>query len=485
MADPSTLDPNVLAYIERNDGDLIKADEWNDIQRCPRQDIRQHKHSGADPDDGIPIGPAGLEDGAVTATKIADGSLPAAKLQSSSIGSDLLQDQAIQTNKIADNAVTAAKIKNGSDSIICNFPIAGNIVLQEELIKFTPEVATRPRLRYPTIVADGDGNLHAMWIGYSTALQSNTIWYARMDKDGILTIPAVSKSDLNTEVQNPSAPSILVDADGNLQVVWAAFNKDTNTNALYYAKLDNGGDPIMKPKIIVPTKPLGNLSTYDKAYADNPDIVLEGDGNIAVFWEGLDQKAYMPIWYCKIDKNGIIMIDPTIKFRVGTGHQWSPNQFPKAVLNGNGKLNLYWRPQNEERGMPYHARLSANGVIDQPPAPLHGLQRAKGFFMADALRHADGNIQAVVIGQFPSGLGVVLPRLDNTGQMIDTVINRYLGAIYHFGGALSATYDADDKMHLLFLTSHQSIGYTKIDPGQQVTGATLTELLTTYSQYNF
>jgi hypothetical protein len=80
-------------------GQIVRSDDWNEIQRLLRNAVRQHHHTGAGADAGAAddagqLGTSELADSAVTTAKIADGS--------------------VATAKLADGAVTSGKVAGGA-----------------------------------------------------------------------------------------------------------------------------------------------------------------------------------------------------------------------------------------------------------------------------------------------------------------------------------------------------------------------------------
>jgi len=85
-------------YIARQRGDLIQAEEWNEIQIQSREDIQSHDHTGGVK--GVQIASRGIAAGSVTSSHLA----PAA------INTEHLQDNAITTAKIAPATITNAHV---------------------------------------------------------------------------------------------------------------------------------------------------------------------------------------------------------------------------------------------------------------------------------------------------------------------------------------------------------------------------------------
>src|SRR5215475_14237070 len=106
---------DIPEFVEVGPGDLIRAEDWNAIQRDARNSVRVHHHTrlaGAPVDDTVSvdnaeqISSAELADGAVTTAKLADGGVATAKLADGAVTGDKLSSNAITTAVIPDGAVT-------------------------------------------------------------------------------------------------------------------------------------------------------------------------------------------------------------------------------------------------------------------------------------------------------------------------------------------------------------------------------------------
>ena len=113
-----------------NPGDLIKSEDWNELQLELRYALRYHKHKRDDPnitddefdkgqeDNARPIDTDELADGAVTTAKISDKAVTSTKLESDAdddekraVTTDHIKDEAVTTEKLASN-VTIGKAKD-------------------------------------------------------------------------------------------------------------------------------------------------------------------------------------------------------------------------------------------------------------------------------------------------------------------------------------------------------------------------------------
>ena len=120
---------DIPEFVEVAPGDLIRAENWNNVQKQMRDGLRRHRHTRAAnqtpndagiSDDAAQISTAEIADGAVTLTKLAagtlsnvtptDGSVTTAKLADNAVGTSKLSDGAVTTAKLAPNAVNASRL---------------------------------------------------------------------------------------------------------------------------------------------------------------------------------------------------------------------------------------------------------------------------------------------------------------------------------------------------------------------------------------
>lgn len=460
MADPANLDPNVSAYIPRNDGDLIRADEWNDIQRSARQDIQKNRHRGdeSNPDDGIPIGADGIEDNAITREKILNNAINTVKIE----------DNAITQAKIEDNAITQAKIRDGSDSIVCNFPVLSEIILIEDLNKLT----TNGNTVRPAIAGDSAGNLHVVW-EVRDAANKVTIWYAKLDKAGNVLVSPGPKLDSATNTN--SQASIAADLDGNLQVFWVGRDTSNNRFGIFYAKLDSNGNILTSPQLKIRTDQ--NASSPGAPQGNrNPDIAVDSAGNLQLVWAGRLANSE-PIWYAKLDKNGTFIIPPALKLSSARF-----NNNPVAVVDSDGRLHVFWSVFSSNLEFTFHARLDANGNIDISHALLRFILDLNRNRVIDAISVRDDEI-LLVVGKFALDSGAFVNigflKVNNAIQFTDSPFPTFHPTME------SLASDIDGNFHGVY-SFDNNIAHVKLDIEKTpILNASLTDLLTTFRRFNF
>jgi len=106
---------DIPEFVEVAPGDLIRAENWNNMQQQVRDSLRRHQHTRAP---NAPVNDAATIDEAdqINTNEIADGAVTSAKLASNAISGANIPDAAITTQKLADAAVTTAKLADASVS---------------------------------------------------------------------------------------------------------------------------------------------------------------------------------------------------------------------------------------------------------------------------------------------------------------------------------------------------------------------------------
>lgn len=110
---------DIPEFVEVAPGDLIRAENWNNMQQQMRDSLRRHRHTrppnqnpndaGAS-DDAAQITTAEIADGAVSAVKLAPGTLSNVTPGDGTVSTQKIVDNAVSTGKVADGAITTAKL---------------------------------------------------------------------------------------------------------------------------------------------------------------------------------------------------------------------------------------------------------------------------------------------------------------------------------------------------------------------------------------
>src|SRR5262249_61471189 len=94
-------------YIARQRGDLIQAEDWNDMQIRSREEIQSHDHTGGE--NGKKISYHNL-DNLPTTCPLAVNSITSSHITAATINTTHLQDHAVTAAKIAVAAITNAHV---------------------------------------------------------------------------------------------------------------------------------------------------------------------------------------------------------------------------------------------------------------------------------------------------------------------------------------------------------------------------------------
>jgi len=126
---------------------------------------------------------------------------------------------------------------------------------------------------HPSIAVDSNDNLHIVWLGlgWGTNTGYYNIQYRRRTSSGWQSREAVSDIDANQLV-----PMIAIDDDDNVHVVWRGTGWGTNTgyhNIQYRKRTSTGWEP-------------QEAVTDKDADQVNPSIAIDSGGNVHVVWFG-------------------------------------------------------------------------------------------------------------------------------------------------------------------------------------------------------
>jgi hypothetical protein len=110
---------DIPEFVEVAPGDLIRAENWNNMQQQMRDSLRRHHHTRAataavddtaSTDEATQIGTNEIADGAITAAKLATGAISTAVIPDGAVTTSKLADHAVTTAKVADNAINTNQI---------------------------------------------------------------------------------------------------------------------------------------------------------------------------------------------------------------------------------------------------------------------------------------------------------------------------------------------------------------------------------------
>ena len=152
---------DIPEFIEVAPGDLIRAENWNSIQRQMRNGLRTHHHTRAQgaaandasaTDEATQIQTNEIADGAVTTAKLAAGALSGASLADGSVTLAKLASNSVDSSKLKANSVNSSKIDfqtihSGSATLL------PNSTKEVQVQKEAP--STKSTIYFPTLTING------------------------------------------------------------------------------------------------------------------------------------------------------------------------------------------------------------------------------------------------------------------------------------------------------------------------------------------
>jgi len=145
----------------------------------------------------------------------------------------------------------------------------------------------------PCIAVDSNDNLHVVWNGRATGYTYAQIWYAKYD--GIWHTPVRISTYTGMENYDQYNPCIAVDSNDNLHVVWnGGAIGYTSYIQIWYAKYDG----IWHTPVRIST--YTGMENYNQY---RPSIAVDSNDNLHVVWYGkaTGYTDYDKVWYAKYD----------------------------------------------------------------------------------------------------------------------------------------------------------------------------------------
>jgi hypothetical protein len=194
---------------------------------------------------------------------------------------------------------------------------------------------------HPVIVENGT-HLHVVWSQYTVA-EGTCIYYREYSAGAGWDSSAtkVSTDETNT------GPSLVVDACGDLHVIWTVWFSDENREIAYRKRTADGDwDPVVF-----------YVSEIDSIISECPTISCDGTGNIHTVWQ--DWGATTVLYERVYDKNSGWEDTASL-----TGEAWSAEQ---AHLESDicGDLHLVWTDSRDCQPRLYYKRYD-NGMSSVP-----------------------------------------------------------------------------------------------------------------------
>ena len=173
---------------------------------------------------------------------------------------------------------------------------------------------------FPAVTLDSSGNPHVVWQDF---WPGNWEVFHKRGADGGTTWTANKR--LTWTPGHSTCPRAIVDAIGNLSVVWSEDVSEDFNSEIYYKKSPDGGTAWTANKRLTWTP---SISLY-------PGVAADPAGNVYVVWE--EDLDHTEIYYKKSTNGGSVW-SRTWNISWTSGDSYEPN----VALDSSGHLHMVW-----------------------------------------------------------------------------------------------------------------------------------------------
>jgi len=187
---------------------------------------------------------------------------------------------------------------------------------------------------YPSIAVDSNDNLHVVWHGkgFGYGLH-NQIWYAKYD--GKWHTPVRISTYEGMHQYDQLCPCIAVDSNDNLHVVWYGKATGYDYNQIWHTKYDG----IWHTPTRIST--YSDMELYDQRYSC---IAVDDNDNLHVVWHGKTTGYdHNQIWHTKYDG---IWHTPT-RISTYSGMENYDQYYPSIAVDSGNRLHVVWQGKAE------------------------------------------------------------------------------------------------------------------------------------------
>jgi hypothetical protein len=207
----------------------------------------------------------------------------------------------------------------------------------------TPEVQLTSEAAYDYnhfVLKDNRGDIWVFWESYREG--NGDIWY----KCYSLTNETwTGDTRLTTDEAGDSNPFAIVDSSGDIWVFWYSY-RDGNGD-IYYRRYDY---------ITSSWDTSDNRLTTDAANDYNPFAVVDSSGDIWVFWQSYRNENY-DIYYRRYDHTTSSWDTSDNRLTTDAANDYNPF----AIVDGNGDIWVFWQSYRDGNGDIYYKRYYSDG----------------------------------------------------------------------------------------------------------------------------
>ena len=314
----------------------------------------------------------------------------------------------------------------------------------------------------PDVAVDAAGNAHAVWSGH---YPPHTAYYARLEVSASRwSLPLGVDDPTEEPPRGYSDPSIAVDSQGMVHVVWADSRHGSPYAAVAYSRL-RPGETIWSPHQIIggDQGPVTNGS---------PAIAVDGQDVLHVVWEGAqrapgdDTRFWYNIYYTASDDGGVGW-RPAITV---TDHLSATQRLPELAVAISGTVHVMW--QDERDGLDiYYARLDP-GTNARWSSNVKVFTHTGSYHLSppSLAVDADGHVHAVAVAEDVNWEGHIYYALLKPGSSqwsVPIEIDRSWPYNWFSGPPMVVT-DSRGSVHVTWAQGNHDVLYSCLPPGSSL-----------------
>jgi hypothetical protein len=265
----------------------------------------------------------------------------------------------------------------------------GGKTFQKDVMVDDPITFTTAQV-HPTIAVDDQGIIHVVWEDYRNHPDLGDIYYSKSTDGGKTFGEDVMVDDAYTVTSQQRNPAIAVDKLGVIHVAWEDYRDDPQLPNIYYSKSVDGGktfgkDVMVDDEITVTTPQI------------KPAIAVDEARIIHVVWEDYRTNSKLAnIYYSRSIDGGEtfeedVMVDDIM---TDTSHQANP----AIAVDNRAVVHVVWEDyrDNAELANIYHSKSSDGGKTFGPDALVDDIYTYTSRQMHPAVAVGMGGVVHIV-----------------------------------------------------------------------------------------
>ncbi len=189
---------------------------------------------------------------------------------------------------------------------------------------------------FPSVAMDSTGNFVIAWQSDGQDGDMIGVYAQRYDNSG--TTQGVEFQVNTHTASHQNGPSLAMDADGNLVIVWMSYNgQDGSGIGIFGQKYDSSGASLGSEF---------QINSYTTDDQDEPSVAMNANGDVVVAWQSTGQDG---------DGDGIYaqryadldFVTAGSEFQVNT-HTADEQKNPSAAMDQNGNFVIAWESYDKD-----------------------------------------------------------------------------------------------------------------------------------------